>query len=201
MSSVSNDQIRHRILENLYKTEQERPGDTGVDRKRLQEMLQVTNEKMDFNVLYLKEKGLIELHKVYGVPWHTARITAVGIDVIENKNEYAARFPFIQTTIQEIHGNVYGPAVQAVGSKVSFVQQLYDAFQQARGITEMKTGIEKSLREEVMRYLNSLEKELKKEELDAGKLQALWKWLKRNANWVVPTLTQVVVEGLRRAVV
>jgi len=56
------------------------------------------------------------------------------------------------------------------------------------------------LREETTRNLDSLQQELMKEEPDVGRVQRLWKWLKRNADWVVPTLTEVVIEGLRRAV-
>ena len=164
----------------------------------MKEILQIPEKQMDFNMFYLKEKRLVSLFEVIE-SWIYARITAFGIDVIERKEKYLEEFPFIQTAIQEIHGDVYGTVVQAVESQVSFNQQVDTVFQQARKITETRTDIKASLREEVKKHLNLLEEELKRKEPDAGKIQTLWKWLKRNANWVVPTLTQVVLEGLKIA--
>jgi len=147
---------------------------------------------------YLDEKGLISLSRGIG-NWFYARITAFGIDVVENKEKYGEEFPFLQTVVQEIHGDVYGTIIQAVKSQVSFNQQASNAFQQARILTETNEGISPSLREEIQEHLNLLEKELKTKEPDAGKIQKSWIWLKRNATWVIPTLTQVVLEGLKIA--
>ena len=200
MSSINHDEIRHRILEILYEFEQENPLIVGgLSRDKMKEILHISEEKMDFNMVYLEQKGLLTLFKGIGT-WFHARITAFGIDVIGDKEKFSEQFPFIQTNIQEIHGDVHGILVQAVESQVvSFNQQITTAFQQARNITETKEDIRPTLREEVKKYLNLLEEELKRKEPDAGKIQMLWKWLRRNANWVVPTLTQVVLEGLKMA--
>lgn len=199
MPSVNNDEIRHRILKILYKFEQENPIIVGgLTRDRMKELLQVSENDMDFNTKYLGEKGLLTLFRGIGT-WFHARITAFGIDVIENKEKFTEEFPFMQTTIQEIHGNVYAPVIQAVGSQVSFNQQVATAFQQAHDITETKENIQPVLREEIRKHLNLLREELERKEPDAGKIQTVWKWLKRNANWVVPTLTQVVLDGLKMA--
>ena len=198
MSSITNNEIRYRMLEILSNLAQREPG-AMLNRQTMQNMLQISEGEMDFNMLYLEEKGLVKLHKTMGALWQAAEIRAFGIDVIENKEKYSERFPFIQTTIQEIHGNVYGPAIQAVGSNINYNQNVTTAFQQARKMTEAKADITASLKSEVEKYLNLLEEELKSKEPDAGKIQKFWKWLKRNANWVVPTLAKVVLEGVKIA--
>lgn len=125
----------------------------------------------------------------------------IGVELEKTRESYrkqkAKRGVDAQTTIQEIHGDVYAPVVQAVESQVNFNQQVATAFQQARNMTETRKGISQTLMGKIKKHLDLLEEELKSKEPDAGKIQALWKWLKRNANWVVPTLTRVVLESLR----
>lgn len=197
MSPISDKEIRHQILNVLYKLAKKKPlGMLG--RKPMQELLKIPEEQMDFNIFYLREKGLVKLLQGLGAPWFTAEITAFGIDVIENRDKYTESFPFIQTTIQEIHGDIYGTVVQAVESKVDIKQQVTSAFQKAHEITD-KMNIESSLKEEIQKQLKLLEEELKKEEVDAGKVQRFWKWLKENASWLVPTLGDVVIESVNLA--
>ena len=198
MSSITDDEVRHGILEILCKLAKEDPGSM-LDRKKMQKLLKISEKRMDFNMLYLEEKGLVKLHKVWGSLWQAAEITAHGIDVLQHKDRYSREFPFVRTTIQKIYGDVYGPVVQAVESQVNFSQQLATAFQQARSMTKTKEDIRSTLREEIEKHLNLLEEELRRKECDAGKIQRLWEWLKRNADWVVPTLAQVVSESTRIA--
>ena len=150
-------------------------------------------------MLYLEEKGLIRLHKAIGYLWYSAEITAFGVDVIEDKERFGQRFPFIQTTIQQIQGDVYGNVVQAVQSEVSFSGKVTSAFKSARTVTDTKKDLPGDLKKEINRHLDLLEEELKKKEPDVGKIQKAWKWLKRNANWLVPILTQIVLEGIKQA--
>ena len=196
MSSINHDEIRHRILETLYKFAQENPESFGLTKETLEQILKIPEKKIFFNISYLDEKGLVTIFRGIGT-WFHAKITAFGIDVIENKEKYDEDFPFLQTVVQEVHGDVYGTVVQAVESQVSFNQQVNTAFQQARNITEAKEDISPSIRKEINKQLNLLEKELKTKEPDVGKIQNLWKWLKKNANWVIPTLAHVVLEGLK----
>ena len=200
MSLVDNNQIRYRILEELYKYEQKEPGRLGVENEAMLGTLGATSEQMDFNMLYLEEKGLVELLKVMGSLWRNVRITALGIDVVENKERYMNDFPFIQAVIQQIQGPIYGTVVQAVSSQVNFSQQVANAFQEAQRLTN-EQSIAKELKTEITENLEALKREIVSGQPDAGQIQRPWNWLKRNASWVVPTLTQIVVEGLRRVVV
>ena len=197
MPSINHDKIRHRILKILYKFAQENPESLGLDKETVLQILQIPEKAIFFNILYLDEKGLVSVSRGIG-NWFYARITAFGIDVIENKEKYGEQFPFIQTTIQEIRAPVYGNVVQAVESRVTF-NKVSTAFQQARNITDTKEDIPSSLREEIKKLLDLLEEELKSKEPDAGKIKNLWKWLKKNAKWVIPMLSHFVLEGLKMA--
>lgn len=78
--------------------------------------------------------------------------------------------------------------------------QVINSFNEACRLVEATADITKSLKRKVIRKIGLLEEELRKKEPDAGRIQSIWRWLKKDADWVVPTLTQVVIEGLRRAV-
>ncbi|UCE16464.1 MAG: hypothetical protein JSV12_02285 [Candidatus Bathyarchaeota archaeon] len=197
MPSIVDNEIRQLILKTLFDFEQKNPRSTGgFGRERMKELLQLPEEKMDFNMYYLEQKGFVKLFKGIGI-WFHARITAFGVDVIENKHKFGEQFPFIKTTIQEIHGDVHGNVVQAVDSKVSFNQQVTAAFRRARNMIETKDGISPTLKEAINEKVTLLEKELRSKKPDTSRTRKLWKWLKRNANWVVPTLAQVVLEVLK----
>jgi hypothetical protein len=171
-----------------------------MERTKMRELLQVDENQMDFNIFYLGEKGLIDVVLSLDTPWYFAKITAFGIDVIQNKPKFKTEFPFIQTNIQHIQGNVYAPVTQAVdGPQVSFNDKVTNAFSQANIVVEERADLSEEQKEEIKSYLRQLQDELGKEESDVGKIQKLWKWLKENANWVVPTLVTVVLEGSRIA--
>jgi len=163
MPQINHDEIRHRILEILYKFAQENPDSVGLRKVALQQILKIPEKKLFFNISYLNEKGLVRASIGVG-NWFHARITAFGIDVVENKEKYGEQFPFIQTNIQEIHGDVSGTVIQAIKSPVSFNQQVTTTFQQARKIIETRTDVTLSLKEEVKKHLNLLEEELKSKE-------------------------------------
>ncbi len=63
----------------------------------------------------------------------------------------------------------------------------------------MNLGVSFKLTENVKKRLEILEQELKSNKPDAGKIQNHWKWLRRNASWVVPMITEVVIEGMKIA--
>jgi uncharacterized protein YfkK (UPF0435 family) len=100
---------------------------------------------------------------------------------------------------QEIHGDVHGNVTQVVGSQVNFNQQVTDAFKKAYSMVEKKEDISPEQKDVIVKNLNVLEEELQSKELDAGKIQEIWKWLKRNSSWLVPTLSTVIVEGIKIA--
>ena len=145
-STINNQEIRHRILDAHYKNKQGAPRGLGVERNTMLEKLQVSANLMDFNMSYLEEKGLVKLFGYFGALWNIAQITAFGMDVIENKEQYGEKFPFIKTIIQEIHGDVIGPVIQTVDSQITFNQQMNNGFQQAYEMNKTKEDISNELR-------------------------------------------------------
>lgn len=199
MVSLSDDQIRRLILELLRKRAKERPNNPEVGRSEMISLLQIPENVLDYNILhYLEEYGFVRLLSSRD-GWHCAEITALGIDVIDHKEEFKSQFPFITATIN-IHGDNYGNIAQAVGeSVINFNQQVSDAFKKAYEMIEGKTDIASEQKEETKKNAKMLEEELKKEKCDAGKIQQFWDWLRQNASWIVPTLTPVVMEGIKMA--
>lgn len=198
-TDLSNDQIRLIILDAVYKQELKEPGHLGLDRVKMMEILNIPENIMDFNVIYLEQKGLVKCMKLMGSVWYMVNITAYGTDVIENKGKFKDTFSFVNTTIQ-VNGPNYGNIIQATNnSTVNFSQQVTDAFKKAHELIETKEGISAESREEIRQSTKALEAELKSKEMDAGKIQQIWKWLNKNANWIVPTLTQVVTVGIKIA--
>ena len=57
--------------------------------KEFIENLGVTQEKLDFNIVYLEEKGFVELQKpLEGSIFVGARITTKGIDLVEDEKQF-----------------------------------------------------------------------------------------------------------------
>lgn len=193
-----NEVIRLKILDYLYKNQIEKPGFIGVDRDTLLSYLGEPENLVDFNILYLEEKELLELYKVIGSLWKNARLTAFGTDVIENKDKYSDEFPFLQITVQEIHGDVYGDATQAVESQIQ-ITKVESSFNKARELIQQK-NIPKEKKDEINEHLTTLEEEIEKEDPDAGVIQQSWQWIKRNASWVVPILSSIILETTKKII-
>ena len=77
----------------LYKCFTEHPYHR-ITPKEFIENLGVVQEKLDFNIVYLEEKGLVELQKpLEGSIFVGARITTKGIDIVEDSDQFNNLFP------------------------------------------------------------------------------------------------------------
>jgi len=200
MSLFTDDQVRYLILNFLYQQEREKP-DTFTDRDRdtMQRLLKLPENQMDFNMKYLDQKGLVRLELAGGAPWWCANITAFGIDVLEHKETFKHQFSFTNAIIH-VQGNNYGNIAQATNNSIINIgQQVSDAFNKAYALIDGKTDVTVEQKTEIEKQTKILEEELRKNEPDAGTIQHSWKWLRENANWIVPTLSQVVIEGIKIA--
>lgn len=97
---------------------------------------------------------------------------------------------------QEIHGDIHGNVTQVVGEQINFNQQVTNVFKNAYNMVEKKEDISSEQKGEIIKNLKVLQEDLQSKKLDAGKIQKSMEWLKQNANWLVPTIIQVVMEGL-----
>jgi len=96
----SHDEIRFSILTILYKKAETSPKDSTVSWEKLKELLNIEDNKIDFNLDYLEQKELITRPQLFHGSYKlTAKITASGMDVIEHKEENKSRFPFLNATI------------------------------------------------------------------------------------------------------
>jgi len=190
-----NKEIRYRMLKKLYDYYHENPLSSGIHRNTMLEMLNVQENIMDANMLYLIEKRLVKSQGSVAFAWRFAKIKAFGIDVIENEEKYKDQFPFMQ--VQIVQGNNYGNMAQAGADSQITIAQINEAFQRARDLTKAKEGIPEELEKEVEDNITTLEDEIKKDKQEWGKIQKSWNWLKANASWVVPILKEIIIEAMK----
>ena len=92
-SSVTNSEIRRTILEMLYERFKDHPYGR-ITPRELQETLNISLKELQFNAIYLEEKGLIELQKpLEGSLFVGARATPKGIDLVEDDYQLDVFFP------------------------------------------------------------------------------------------------------------
>lgn len=86
-------EVRRRILKILYEQFVEHPYNR-ITPKEFKEQLGISLRDLNYNVIYLEDKGLIELQKpLEGSIFVGARIMHRGIDLVENEYEFDIMFP------------------------------------------------------------------------------------------------------------
>jgi hypothetical protein len=90
---VTNQEIRRKILEILYESFVEHPYNR-VTPSEFKEMIKIGLKDLHFNMIYLEEKGYVELQKpLEGSVFVGARLTSKGIDLVEDEYQMAVFFP------------------------------------------------------------------------------------------------------------
>lgn len=85
--------IRRQILEMAYDRFKEHPY-YRITPKELENALNIGFKKLNYNIIYLEEKGLIELQKpLEGSIFVGVRISSKGIDLIEDECKFGIMFP------------------------------------------------------------------------------------------------------------
>jgi hypothetical protein len=95
MSSLSEEEIRLRILQFLAKPPKRGSSVWGVHRSIIREAIPVPERSLDINIAYLARNGLVRLVQS-GTEWIWARITSVGLDVLQNPARYD-RYSFVRS--------------------------------------------------------------------------------------------------------
>lgn len=113
------------------------------------------------------------------------------------EEEESSQKQAIISIVQKFSGSNFGNIVGYMQG--DFNQQVTDAFKQAYNMVEIKADISAKQKEEIVKNLKALEEELHGKKLDAGKIQKLLGWLKKNASWVAPIVAQVAIEGIKIA--
>ena len=196
--SVSDNQMLLNSLELLYKRINDDPASPGVDRAIIQATLQISPKQIDDSLSYLAERNLVALTGAASGKWTFAKITAEGIEVIENKERYANKFLFAQSSSQ-IHEEDREKVFRTVETRVSLSDQVADVFKQASDQV-LSSKLSSGEKRKIEKQLKSLEKELlKSKKADLKTIQKEWERLKKTAGWLSPTVAPVMLEGIRIA--
>ena len=138
---MTNAEIRRRILEILYKSYTDHPYNR-ITPKEFKEMLSIGLKELHFNIIYLEEKGYVELSKpLEGSVFVGARITPRGVDLIEDEYEFNVLFPEESITIPD---------------------EIFAEFENLINETSGKTGISTETKELIIEELKSIQHEFRK---------------------------------------
>lgn len=193
--SLSNEQVRKLVLNLLIKKEEEDEYNPEVTREEMiqkAQELQIPEKTMHNTMYRLKKEGIIDFPITSVEGWQQARLTE------GTKKQVMTNFSIVNNnTIVQGQNN----AIIQTGSNsiVNFSQQVSNAFNHAYQMIEARSDISTEQKEEIKNKTKQLEGELKEAEPDVGKIQQFWKWIKQNANWLTPSLTQAVLDGIKIA--
>jgi hypothetical protein len=87
--------LRRCILENLYDIFKAYPYAV-VELRQLAENCRVSPKELNWNLVYLEKRGYVELGKSVECPPYvasTVSLTALGIELVEDSDEFDRRFP------------------------------------------------------------------------------------------------------------
>lgn len=174
-TSITEEQVAMEILQLLYKRQIDNPNFPSVDRAIIQDVLKLSKEQMDTNILVLQEKNLITLTIGADSKWIFAKITNEGINAIENR-----------TLIEK----------ECISSDSD---QLIDVFKQARDEIRL-TSLNNSEKEKIEKQLFSLKKEIDKgSKTDIQKIQKICNELNKRGYKISPSISRVVLETIKKA--
>jgi hypothetical protein len=165
---VTDEQVRGLILNELYQKCQEHPHNYITKSKIMKNTGISIESRIDGNIEYLKQKGLIEARWFMGGEF-IARITAYGIDVIAHKDNLEK---FHDTFLIEfgsinIEGDVNAPII--IGGNITIT----DSFNQLKSIAENKTDVSSEEKNEILNKIEELEDALSKETIHKPTIQKL----------------------------
>jgi hypothetical protein len=96
MSSLSDEEIRLRLLQFLAKPPKTGASAWGIHKSIIREAIHTQERALDENIFYLARKGLIKLVQS-GTQWLWAKITPVGLDVLQNPTKYKEQGIFVRS--------------------------------------------------------------------------------------------------------
>jgi len=94
---MTNIEIRRKTLEMAYERFKEHPY-YRITPKEFKEALNINIRELHYNIIYLEEKGYLELQKpLEGDLFVGVRITVKGIDLVEDEYQFDIMFPVTKT--------------------------------------------------------------------------------------------------------
>ena len=142
---MTNAEIRRKILQILYESFKDHPYGR-ITPKDLQENLNISLKELQFNAIYLEEKGLIELQKpLEGSLFVGARATPKGIDIVEDEYQLDIYFP-------------------KSGAKQTIPDSVFQKLTSSINEVDNSEGLGNDQKEIVIEVINALQDELRKSE-------------------------------------
>lgn len=156
---MNNSEIRRKILEMTYGKFQEHPYNL-LTPKELKEALNIDLRQLHYNIVYLEEKGLVELRKpLEGGVFVGARITARGIDLVEDEYRFDTLYPRSQDT---------------AGVQLN----VFKEFDLLLGKIQAASDLSAEMKELLAEEIKEIQKELKKIEPSYGRVKSVVTLLK-----------------------
>lgn len=180
---MDNPEIRRKILEYIYSKNEQQPLYM-AQREEVKQFLNVSDAKLDNNVLYLESKGYLKVGKSIGSIFVYAQITSDGIDLVENPEQLNTMFPvsIIQNIIQHNTGVIIGDHnIQKINITDSFI-----------GVYREINEKNPNNKQQIIIEVKKIEEELKKPTPNKTIIDRSIEFLKNNASWIVPTLIDII---------
>lgn len=182
---------RAKILRMLY-DEYIENANARVTHAELKNKLGINKNIVQGCVKYLNEKDLVNVTSFSGGEG-LVRITAEGVDVVEDPRGYSGQFS-MNYTILSIHGDVNAPIVQTTShssANISFVQK----FEQISDMVQKNEEISKEEKEEIITSINDLKEMLKSDSIERGHLYAVLDKLKKHS-WLIGHVKDMISSAL-----
>lgn len=175
-------EVRSAILKLLYDLERESPR-AWTDEKSIAEELGLTLEEVFFHLDYLEQKGFIKYNRTLNSHGRgTVKITALGIDAVENPDMFIKEAPFLQQLI--IYGDVVNSTImQAESIKIR------------NGLNRIAEQVDDA---EVRKLIEELIAESYQEKPDANKIKDIFGKIKQKAPEIAEKLSPIVLKLIER---
>ncbi|PIU89177.1 hypothetical protein COS64_01135 [archaeon CG06_land_8_20_14_3_00_37_11] len=179
---MENKEIRAKILNFLYNRDEEKPQHY-VSKKDLLDFLQIDLNRLNSNVIYLRDKGYITLMQSIGSIFEHAIITAYGKDLVEAPDEFNKLFSINVIT------NSIGVAI---GDNINQNVNINNTFEEIYKKIEASNIENKS---EIKKAVKQVNDELKKTEPNMSIIQKAIGLFTKYA-WIVEPIMKLVISYL-----
>ena len=175
-------EVRSAILKFLYDLERKNPR-AWTNEKSIAEELGLTLDEVIFHLEYLEQKGFIKYQKTlnsHGMG--LVRITALGIDAVENPELFVNQAPFLQQLI------IYGDVVDST-------------IMQAESI-KIRNGLNRIIEQvddaEIKKLIEELIVESYQKKPDADKIKTVFSKIKQKAPEIAEKISPIVLKLIKR---
>lgn len=175
-------EVRAAILKRLYDQERKKPY-SWIGVKDLANEFNLTLEEIEFHLNYLYEKRLIKFQQTLDLGGGLVRISAFGIDAVENPEMFVKDAPFLQQII--IHGDVIDSNILQVDS------------------IKIRNGLNRIINEttdpELIRLIQELISESYKEKPETSKIESIMETIKEKAPDIAAKLLPYVIDMIKKS--